>query len=64
MAEARGCDLKELSLEELQGFDPRIDEAVFEVLSLDKSVASRTSHGGTAPGKVAEALSRAKVKYL
>ena len=64
MAEARGCDLKDLSLEELQGFDPRIDEAVFEVLSLDKSVASRTSHGGTAPGKVAEALSRAKVKYL
>ena len=64
MAEARGCDLKDLSLEELQGFDPRIDEAVFEVLSLDKSVASRTSHGGTAHGKVAAALSRAKVKYL
>ena len=64
MAEARGCDLKDLSLEELQGFDPRIDEAVFEVLSLDKSVASRTSHGGTAPGKVSEALGRAKVKYL
>ena len=49
MAEARGCDLKDLSLEDLQGFDPRIDEAVFEVLSLSKSVASRTSHGGTAP---------------
>ena len=63
-AEARGCDLKDLSLEELQGFEPRIDETVFEVLSLDKSVASRTSHGGTAPGKVSEALSRAKVKYL
>ena len=64
IAEARGCELTDLSLEDLQGFDPRIDESVFEVLSLEKSVASRTSHGGTAPAQVSEALSMAKGKYL
>jgi argininosuccinate lyase len=63
-AERKDCDLKDLSLSELQALEPRIDESVFDVLSLEKSVASRVSYGGTAPKNVAEALTAAKVKYL
>ncbi|MEE2694696.1 MAG: argininosuccinate lyase [Pseudomonadota bacterium] len=64
IAEERSCELSELSLNDLREFDQRIDKSVFEVLSLDKSVASRTSQGGTAPEQVSEALSTAKLKYL
>ena len=64
IAENKCCDLKDLSLEDLQALEPKIDQSVFEVLSLHQSVASRTSYGGTAPEKVSEALTVAKVKYL
>ncbi len=52
-AEARGVGLAELSLGEMQAEEPGITEAVFGVLTVDASVASRTSYGGTAPGLVA-----------
>ncbi len=52
-AEAKGCDLKDLSLAEMQEVEPRIAEGVFSVLSVEASVASRTSYGGTAPANVA-----------
>src|SRR5947209_9777841 len=51
-AEERGCDLAELSLDALQAIDGRIDERVFDVLSVDASVRSRTSYGRTAPERV------------
>ena len=54
LAEQRGCGLEDLSLEDMQSFDPRITAQVFEVLSVQKSVASRRSFGGTAPAKVRE----------
>lgn len=44
-----GLDLADLSLETLQEIEPRIHKDVFNVLSVDHSVASRTSYGGTAP---------------
>ncbi|MER1967272.1 argininosuccinate lyase [Castellaniella sp. GW247-6E4] len=50
--EARGCDLTDLSLEELRGFHASIDEDVFQVLSLEGSVAARKHIGGTAPERV------------
>jgi argininosuccinate lyase len=53
-AEARGCDLPDLSLAEMQAAHPGITEAVFEVLGVHNSVASRTSYGGTAPDRVRE----------
>ena len=37
---------------------------VFEVLSVERSVASRTSLGGTAPARVREAIQAAKERYL
>jgi argininosuccinate lyase len=53
MAEAKGCDLSELTLAEMQSVEPRITEAVFGVLTVEQSIASRTCYGGTAPANVA-----------
>ena len=52
-AEARGVDLAGLSLEEMQAEEPGITADIFGVLTVDASVASRTSYGGTAPANVA-----------
>ena len=54
LAEQRGCGLEDLSLEDMQSLDPKITAQVFEVLSVQKSVASRRSFGGTAPANVRE----------
>ena len=53
-AETKGLDLEQLSLEEMQSIEPRITKAVFSVLSVESSVKSRTSYGGTAPQNVAK----------
>jgi len=60
LAEERGCGLAELPLEALQAIDGRIDERVYDVLSVEASVASRTSYGGTAPVRVREQIEAAK----
>lgn len=52
LAERSGVPLDQLSLEKLREIDERIDARVFAALSVDSSVASRTSHGGTAPDQV------------
>jgi len=52
-AEARGVDLAGLDLMEMQAEEPGITADVFEVLTVEASVASRTSYGGTAPANVA-----------
>jgi len=57
-AEEGGCDLADLPLEALQGIDARIDRRVYDVLSVEASVASRTSYGGTAPERVREQVAR------
>ena len=59
-AEDRGCDLADLSVDVLQHIDGRIDERVYDVLSVDASVRSRTSFGGTAPERVREQIAAAK----
>jgi argininosuccinate lyase len=59
-AEERGCDLAELPLDVLQAIDQRIDDRIFDVLSIDASVRSRTSYGGTAPTRVREQVAAAK----
>ena len=60
LAEERGCDLAELPLDALQGIDERIDQRAYDVLSVDASVRSRTSYGGTAPERVREQIAKAK----
>ena len=52
IASERGVPLHKLSLAELQSVDKRITADVFSVLSVGRSVASRTSYGGTAPKNV------------
>ncbi len=51
-AEALGCDLAQLPLEELKALDARITDDVYGVLTPAASAASRTSYGGTAPDQV------------
>jgi argininosuccinate lyase len=58
--ETRGCDLSELKLTELQVFSPLIADDVFEVLTLEGSVAARNHIGGTAPNQVALAIARVR----
>ncbi|MGQ5702540.1 argininosuccinate lyase [Sandaracinobacteroides sp. A072] len=58
-AEDAGTGLDALPLETLQAIDPRIDARVHSVLSVEASVSSRTSHGGTAPANVLAAARKA-----
>lgn len=60
LCQQRGVELMELSLEELQQFSDQIEADVFDVLSVEGSVNSRTSAGGTAGVRVEEALVRAE----
>ena len=57
-AEARGVDLADLTLAEMQAEEAGITEDVYSVLGVDASVASRTSLGGTAPDNVAREAAR------
>ena len=59
-AEELGIGLDALSLDELTAIDGRIDASVYDVLSVDASVASRTSFGGTAPANVRAAITAAR----
>lgn len=64
MAEDKGCGLEDLSLEDMQGVESGITAAVFDVLGVDNSVASRTSYGGTAPDNVRAQIAAAKARWL
>ena len=59
-AEERACSLADLPLSLLQEIDPRIDNRVFEVLTVEASVRSRTSYGGTAPERVRQQIELAR----
>lgn len=59
-AEADGIRLDQLPIDALQEIDARIDERVYGVLSVDASVNSRTSFGGTAPSRVRAAIAAAR----
>jgi argininosuccinate lyase len=64
LAEERGVGLAALPLAAMREVEPRITEAVYAVLDVDASVASRTSFGGTAPERVREAAVAARRRYL
>ena len=59
-AEQRSCDLGDISIAELRKFSALIEEDVYQVLSLEGSLASRNHIGGTAPQQVAAAIMRAR----
>ncbi len=56
----KGCDLSDLPLAELQKFSAQISEDVYQVLTLEGSLASRNHIGGTAPAQVKQAIARAR----
>jgi argininosuccinate lyase len=58
MAEKQGCDLPDLTLEQMQSVHPGISDQVFGVLGVQNSVRSRTSYGGTAPDQVRAQIAR------
>ena len=60
LADEKGARLDELSLEDLQSVHADITADVFDVLSVEASVASRQSFGGTAPDRVREAIAAAR----
>ena len=60
LAEERGVSLSALSLDDLKAIDPRVGAGIFDVLTVDASVASRSSYGGTAPDQVRLRIAEAK----
>jgi argininosuccinate lyase len=61
-AETRRVTLEALPLDVLQTFSPLIQKDVFEVLTLEGSVASRNHTGGTAPEQVRKAITAARAR--
>jgi argininosuccinate lyase len=61
-AEEAGLDLAQLPLSVLSAIEPRITDAIFDVLTVEASVASRQSYGGTAPVRVREQIAAWKDK--
>ncbi|HEX5338672.1 MAG TPA: argininosuccinate lyase [Gallionella sp.] len=56
----RGCDLADLTLEELKEFSALIEDDIYAVLTLEGSLAARNHIGGTAPQQVEAAIARAR----
>jgi argininosuccinate lyase len=59
-----GRDLAEMSLHELKEFSGTIEQDVFDVLTLEGSVAARNVHGGTAPEQVRARIRAARAKLV
>jgi argininosuccinate lyase len=60
LAEQNGCDLPDLTLEQMQSAHGDISADVFDVLGVENSVNSRMSYGGTAPAQVRAQVARWK----
>ena len=60
MAEAKGCDLVDLSIEDMKSVHDEITDDVYSVLTVEHSVRSRMSYGGTAPAQVLVQIQRWK----
>nr|WP_291078888.1 argininosuccinate lyase [Hyphomonas sp.] len=59
-AEAKACDLPDLTLDDMQAVHADITSAVFDVLTVEASASSRTSYGATSPVRVAEQVAQWK----
>ncbi len=59
-AETLHCDLSDLTLEQLRSFSDQMDTDVYAILTLEGSVDSRNSLGGTAPEQVRAAIGRVR----
>ena len=64
MRETTPVEAVQACLARIEAVEPAITEAVFQVIEVERSVASRASYGGTAPSRVREAVAAARRKYL
>jgi argininosuccinate lyase len=64
LAEEKGCDLGALTLAEIHTIEPRLTADALAVLTVERSVESRASLGGTAPLRIREAIAKAKDRFL
>ncbi len=64
LAEHEGVGLAQLSLAQMQSVEPNINVGVYDVLSVEASVRSRSSYGGTAMDRVATAAEAARQRFL
>lgn len=64
VAEGKGCALENLSAEDLAAVDARLTPDSMDVLSVESSVKSRTSYGGTAPDNVRAQVVAARERFL
>lgn len=60
----RGAELHELPLEELNALSPLIEADVYDALSLEQTLATKSQAGGTSPARVAEALAAARASLV
>jgi argininosuccinate lyase len=58
LCEEKGCDLPDLTPEDLAKVDARLTPDVLDCLTLDAALAARSGYGGTAPVRVREQLAR------
>jgi argininosuccinate lyase len=56
----RGAELQDLTLEEMRSFSPLVADDVYQALSLEQTLETKSQTGGTAPERVAEALIAAR----
>jgi len=63
LADERGATLAELPLADLRAIEPRLTEAVYEVLAVERAVEGRDSLGGTAPAQVRRAIAAARERF-
>ncbi|HEX5703996.1 MAG TPA: argininosuccinate lyase [Pyrinomonadaceae bacterium] len=61
-AMARGAELDQLTIDEMKSFAPAIEDDVFESLSLERTLASKSQIGGTSPERVAAELQSARAR--
>jgi argininosuccinate lyase len=57
---SKALELHELELEELREFSTLVAEDVYEALSLERTLATKSQAGGTSPERVVEALAAAR----
>ena len=64
LAETRKCELSDLSISDLKSIEGKITASIFSIMSVENSVNSRNSFGGTAPSQVSIQLKKWKKKLF
>jgi argininosuccinate lyase len=60
VAIGRGLELHELALEEMRALSPLVEPDVYDALSLEQTLATKSQAGGTSPARVGDALAAAR----